>query len=195
MKKQTNPNIKAHLIQSAFYLILLFAVCAIPFALAQSGTRAASHNLPADAETESMAPATLAPAVVAYIPNSGSNNVSVIDTSSNTVIDTVAVGNSPHSVALKADGTRAYVANESSNNVSVIDTSINSVIATVAVNESPSGVVLNPDGTRAYVANNVSNNVSVIDTSTNTVIATAAVGTTPSGSPKNLHRTRHNVAN
>ena len=50
-------------------------MCAIPFALAQSGTRAASHNLPADAETESMAPATLAPAVVAYIPNSGSNNV------------------------------------------------------------------------------------------------------------------------
>ena len=35
MKQQTNPNIKAHLIQSAFYLLLLLAVCAIPFALAQ----------------------------------------------------------------------------------------------------------------------------------------------------------------
>src|SRR5437879_4606624 len=35
MKKQINPTIKAHLIRSAFYLVLLMAVCAIPFALAQ----------------------------------------------------------------------------------------------------------------------------------------------------------------
>jgi len=35
MKKQTNPNIKAHLLRSAFHLILLVVVCVIPFALAQ----------------------------------------------------------------------------------------------------------------------------------------------------------------
>jgi hypothetical protein len=35
MKKQTNSTIKAHLIRGAFYLLLLVAVCAIPFALAQ----------------------------------------------------------------------------------------------------------------------------------------------------------------
>jgi hypothetical protein len=35
MKKQINPSIKAHLIRGAFYLLLLVAVCAIPFALAQ----------------------------------------------------------------------------------------------------------------------------------------------------------------
>src|SRR5437667_9480315 len=35
MKKQINPTIKAHLLRSAFYLLLLVAVCAIPFALAQ----------------------------------------------------------------------------------------------------------------------------------------------------------------
>jgi hypothetical protein len=35
MKKQINPTIKAHLIRGAFYLVLLLAVCAIPFALAQ----------------------------------------------------------------------------------------------------------------------------------------------------------------
>src|SRR4030095_16726739 len=35
MKKQINPTIKAHLIRGAFYLLLLIAVCAIPFALAQ----------------------------------------------------------------------------------------------------------------------------------------------------------------
>jgi len=35
MKKQINPSIKAHLIRGAFYLLLLLAVCAIPFTLAQ----------------------------------------------------------------------------------------------------------------------------------------------------------------
>src|SRR5438034_1159390 len=35
MKKQTEPNIKAHLLRGAFYVLLLLGVCAIPFALAQ----------------------------------------------------------------------------------------------------------------------------------------------------------------
>src|ERR1044071_1447249 len=39
MKKQINPNIKAHLMRGAFYLLLLVTVCAIPFALAQRNAR------------------------------------------------------------------------------------------------------------------------------------------------------------
>ena len=44
MKKQINPTIKAHLIRSAFYLLLLLGVCAIPFALAQRN--ATKHSAP-----------------------------------------------------------------------------------------------------------------------------------------------------
>ena len=45
MKKQINPTIKAHLIRGAFYLLLLLAVCAIPFALAQrNATRRTGIN-------------------------------------------------------------------------------------------------------------------------------------------------------
>ena len=44
MKKQINPTIKAHLIRSAFYLLLLVAVCAIPFALAQSRSRGTTNQ-------------------------------------------------------------------------------------------------------------------------------------------------------
>jgi hypothetical protein len=39
VKKQINPTIKAHLIRSAFYMLLLLAVCAIPLALAQRNAR------------------------------------------------------------------------------------------------------------------------------------------------------------
>src|SRR4029078_7320528 len=38
MKKQTNPNVQAHLLRGASYLLLLVAVCAIPFALAERNT-------------------------------------------------------------------------------------------------------------------------------------------------------------
>ena len=55
MKKQLNPTIKAHLIRGAFYLLLLLAVCAIPFALAQRNATkrpvinpAAKPNAPAN---------------------------------------------------------------------------------------------------------------------------------------------------
>src|SRR5262245_2718409 len=53
----------------------------------------------------------------AYITNSNSNNVSVIDTSTNTVLTTVAVGSYPGGVAVNAAGTRVYVANFGDNNV------------------------------------------------------------------------------
>src|SRR6266496_2921604 len=39
MKKQINPSIKAQILRSAFYLLLLVAVTAIPFALAQPRSR------------------------------------------------------------------------------------------------------------------------------------------------------------
>ena len=47
MKKQLNPTIKAHLIRSAFYLLLLLGVCAIPFALAQRNAARQSMAKPA----------------------------------------------------------------------------------------------------------------------------------------------------
>src|SRR5437667_11602383 len=45
MKKQINPTIKAHLIRSAFYLLLLLAVCAIPFALASRSRGTAKQSV------------------------------------------------------------------------------------------------------------------------------------------------------
>jgi Galactose oxidase, central domain/Kelch motif len=44
MKKQTNPDIKAHLIRSTFYVLLLLAVCVIPFALAQRNQRSIGNR-------------------------------------------------------------------------------------------------------------------------------------------------------
>ncbi len=125
------------------------------------------------------APAAQA-APFAYITNDNSDNVSVIDTASNTVTATVGVGDGPFGVAVTPDGTRVYVANYGGGTVSVIRTSDNTVTATVGVGSGPVGVAVTPDGARVYVANFGGNTVSVIDTSDNTV-TTVGVGAQPHG--------------
>ena len=131
----------------------------------------------------------------AYITNQNSNNVSVIDIATNTVVTTVAVGINPEGVAVNPAGTPAYVTNRNSNNVSVIDTASNMVVGTVAVGTGPRGVAVNPAGTRVYVTNYNSNTVSVIDTATNTVVATVPVGVLPWGVAVNPAGTLAYVAN
>ena len=68
-----------------------------------------------------------------YVVNSGSNNISVIDTTSNTVINTINVGEEPGYLAVNPAGTRVYVTNSASNSICVIDTSSNTVINTINV--------------------------------------------------------------
>ena len=131
----------------------------------------------------------------AYITNQNSNNVSVIDIATNTVVATVAVGLNPEGVAVNPVDALVYVANFNSNNVSVIDTASNTAVGSVAVGTGPRGVAVNPAGTRVYVTNYNSNNVSVIDTATGTVVATVPVGVLPWGVAANPDGTRVYVAN
>lgn len=53
------------------------------------------------------------PAPFAYSTNTGSNNVSVIDTATNSVVTTVAMGTLPLSVAVNSTETHDYAANSS----------------------------------------------------------------------------------
>src|SRR3990172_4375863 len=73
----------------------------------------------------------------AYVSNQGSDNVSVINTASNTVAATIAVEVNPYFVAITPDGSKAYVSNQDSDTVSVIDTASNIVAATIAVEVNP----------------------------------------------------------
>jgi uncharacterized protein (TIGR03437 family) len=130
----------------------------------------------------------------AYVPNFGSDNLTVIDTSNNTVVATVAVGSQPNQVAITPDGTRAYVTN-GGGDVWVLATSNNAVLAKVVVGGYPSGIVITPDGTQAYVTKDNANTVAVIATASNTVTATVPVGAAPSGLAITPDGTRVYVAN
>jgi len=129
-----------------------------------------------------------------YVANDGSDNVSVIDTASNTVAATVAAGTNPGGVAISPDGQYAWVANHDGNNVSVIATAENTnaairntVVATVTVGTWPEWVAFTPDGQYAYVTNGFYNRVSVINTAValttpaSAVVSTLTVGNGPYG--------------
>ena len=67
----------------------------------------------------------------AYITNQGDNSVSVIDTNTNTVIQTIAVGHRPAGVVVSNNGKRVYISNPESKNISVIDTKTLTNIKTI----------------------------------------------------------------
>ena len=112
----------------------------------------------------------------AYVANSTSGTVSVIDLSNNTVTSTIQVGRAPNAVAVNSAGTFAYVTNGNSRSVSVIDLSTNAVTRSITVGQGPSDIAVNSAGTFAYVTNTDSDSVSVINLSTNTVTATISRG-------------------
>jgi len=117
----------------------------------------------------------------AYITNGESNNISVIDTTTNKVTAAISAGSNPAGAVINPSGTKVYVANAQSNDVSVIDTATNAVIATVPVERSPEGIAVSPDGKKVYVTNLASNTVSIIDTTSNTVVSTVKTGKSPAG--------------
>jgi uncharacterized repeat protein (TIGR02059 family) len=110
-----------------------------------------------------------------YVNNAGSDEISVIDTTTNTVTDTISVGDNPGSSVLL--GTNLYINNRLSNEIYVINTTTNTVTDTIAVGSGPwtSALV----GTNLYVNNRGAGNVSVINTNTNAVTDTITVGTNP----------------
>lgn len=124
--------------------------------------------------------------VRAYIPNSGGNSVSVIDTNDRLVMETITVGKMPRGVAISPDGREVYVANQLSDTVSVIRTADNKVVATIPVDEGPYGVAVSPDGKEIYVTQAgpfpmYRTTVSVIDAQAREVVGKIAVGNKPIG--------------
>jgi len=115
----------------------------------------------------------LAPAALAITPdgqfvysanyvdgNTGTGTVSVIDTNTNTVIETIAGFSGPFEIAITPSGRYAYVTNFGSNNfapfgttVTVIKLSDNTIKRTIEVGMQPSSVAIAPNNHRIYVTN------------------------------------------
>jgi YVTN family beta-propeller protein len=113
-----------------------------------------------------------------YVSNYGSGTVSVVDTATNAVVDTITVGANPYGIVFSPDGSHAYVATYGGT-VAVINTATDSVIDNINVGPSV-GITISPDGGHLYVSHySSSNTVTVIDTSTDKIVDTINVGHVP----------------
>ncbi len=116
----------------------------------------------------------------AYVSNSGSNTVSVLDLVYLRPDRTLQVGAGPSALAVNPVRNEIYAVNTQSGSVSVIDASANRVAATIIVHRLPRFIAVDPTGRRAYVVNSGSNTVSILDLDRRREIGIAATGEQPS---------------
>ena len=121
------------------------------------------------------------PGILAYITDEGSNMVTIIDRSSDRVVDVLEVGRQPKGIVVAPDSSRAYIVNSGSNNLTILDVKTNTVLHTANLESaaSPSDIAIHPNGRILYIANTALNSVSVIDATSFHTIALIAVERQP----------------
>ena len=124
----------------------------------------------------------------AYISNYGSNTVTVINLTTNSVVTTITVGTSPFGVSVSPDGSKVYVANSgtpsvfNSNTVSKISTATNTILSSaVAAAVAPYGICVSPDGSKYYMAGTTTNIVSGVNAITDGSLWAITCGSNPYG--------------
>jgi YVTN family beta-propeller protein len=87
-----------------------------------------------------------------YVASSGSNTVTIIDSSRWSVLQTTAVGRWPVGLAVSSRAGRLFVANRDSRTVSVLDGSTGQLLRTVSLPQAPQAMAVDDQLERVYVA-------------------------------------------
>jgi len=90
--------------------------------------------------------------------------LTIIDTASHAVVETIAIGACPETVTASPDGAYLYITHYDTCSVSAVNLTTGNVTA-VALRDAPLAVVFTPDSAHAYVRN--VHSLTVIDTTTN----------------------------
>jgi YVTN family beta-propeller protein len=129
----------------------------------------------------------------AYVTNSNSTTISIIDIATNKIIGTINGFNGPSGMVITPDGRRAYVNNYGASQsvpsgkattVNVVDLTTDKIIGDpLEVGLAPAALAITPDGEFVYVINYVDGDidtgtVSIIKTSDNSVEMNAIQGLT-----------------
>jgi YVTN family beta-propeller protein len=111
-----------------------------------------------------------------YVANIWSSTVSVINGSTNSVIDNILVGRYPLWPVYVPSNNQIYVTNAGSNDTYVINATTNRVVKSIAVGTEPFGIAYDPTNKSVYVVNLLNNTLSVIDTATDVVVSIIPLG-------------------
>lgn len=114
-----------------------------------------------------------------YVINIADDTISVIDTSTETVLETTRVGKAPRSITIAPNTGLVYVVNSNDDSISVVDTN-NQVTDTIEnVGSELTTVAYHPVNNSLYVVSSGDNTVIPIDLDTNTIRSAIPVGTDP----------------
>jgi YVTN family beta-propeller protein len=112
-----------------------------------------------------------------YVANSGSDTISVIDSTTN--MHNITVAKRPIYISSGGNAGYVYVANSGSNTVSVINSTTNTVKTNIQVGKNPNYIFDNDELNVIYVVNQDSDTVSVINRETNKVLAGVTLDINP----------------
>jgi len=101
-----------------------------------------------------------------YVVGQESNEIVVVDPSTDKVLDKIKVGERPHTMVLDRDGKTAYVSNQWADNIYHLDLESREIIDTLTGGAGPAGLVLSPEGDFLWCVNSYSSDISVFDLET-----------------------------
>jgi YVTN family beta-propeller protein len=138
-----------------------------------------------------------------YATNETSNNVSVIDPTTNEVVATVDVGKRPRGIHVSPDRKTVYVAlsgtpiggpgvdekqllkehpaDKAADGIGVIDVAQNKMVKTIPGGSDPEEFSLSLDGTLLYISNEDDSAASILEIATGKILASFKVGDEPEG--------------
>lgn len=116
-----------------------------------------------------------------WVGHNGDGNISIIDTVTNKVKETIKGGQLPIRMKFTPDGKRVLVSDPKSGELLVIEAATRKEIKRLAVGDVPVGILVQPDGKRAYVATAGDSHVAVINLDDLSVITKIEPGNAPDG--------------
>ena len=108
----------------------------------------------------------------------GQDDIDVINTATQKLVDTITVAPNPHWIAAAPDGL-LYVTNHASAKITIVNPNTNKVVKVFTVGETPHAIYVSPDGSRLAVTSYGGAEVFIVSTATDKVVATIPVGGEP----------------
>ncbi|HLG16460.1 MAG TPA: cytochrome D1 domain-containing protein [Blastocatellia bacterium] len=116
-----------------------------------------------------------------WVGHNEDGGLSIIDTATNKVKETIKAGRMPIRVKFTPNGERVLVSDAQGGEVVVFDARTRKEIKRIPVPETPVGILITPDGRRAFVAATRGNKVLVIDLERLALSGTIQTGQQPDG--------------
>jgi YVTN family beta-propeller protein len=139
---------------------------------------------------------------LAYVTNEGSGELTILDTSTDSVVGTIPVGTRPRGIRLSQDGRTVFVAlsgsprcpptmpdeecealksDKTKDGIGVIDVMSRKVTKVLPGGSDPEAFDISKDGTRLFVSNEDSDSATIVDIESGEILSTVPVGREPEG--------------